>query len=92
MKRSGSKRINKQTFKHAEGKCRICGEPDYNLLDVHRINGGANGGKYSKSNSVSLCVKCHRRTHTGELTIDRYYESTTGRKLRIIEDGIERFV
>ena len=76
-------------FKHAAGKCRICGEPDYDLLDTHRI---LPGKRYTELNCVSLCVKCHRKIHTGQIVIDKYYETTAGRKLRIIEDGSEKFL
>lgn len=87
-----AKRIDKKVFKHAAGKCRICGEPNYAVLQVHRINAGANGGKYSRENSVSLCANCHQKVHDEQIVIDRYYTGSSGTKLRIIEDGIERFV
>lgn len=85
--------IDKQIFKKSAGKCRICGETNYALLDVHRILEGSNGGKYEKSNSSVLCSNCHRKVHDGQIIIDRYYPTTGGLKLRIIrEDGKEDFV
>tara|TARA_B100001057_G_C22544466_1_gene830957 strand:+ start:281 stop:556 length:276 start_codon:yes stop_codon:yes gene_type:complete len=84
--------INKKQNKLAAGKCRICGEDDYALLDNHRIVEGAKGGKYTKYNVVVLCSNCHRRTHDGQIVIDRYYLSTAGTVLRVFIDGEERFV
>jgi 5-methylcytosine-specific restriction endonuclease McrA len=87
-----NKRINKKNFKHSEGKCRICGETNYNLLDVHRIIPGSKNGKYNKENSVTICANCHRKIHANEIKIDRYYQSTNGFLLRIIENEKERFI
>ena len=84
--------IDKKQNKLAAGKCRICGESDYALLDNHRIIEGAKGGKYIAQNVVVLCANCHRRTHDGQIIIDRYYLSTAGMVLRVIIDGEERFV
>jgi hypothetical protein len=86
-------KIDKKAFKKSQNKCRICGEEDYALLDVHRILEGKNGGKYLRYNSVSLCANCHRRVHDGQIVIDKYYLSTSGEHvLRIIENGEEKFV
>jgi hypothetical protein len=38
--------------KRVNGKCIFCGEEDYNLLDVHRINPGSEGGQYTTFNTV----------------------------------------
>lgn len=84
--------MNKQTFKHAAGKCRICGESNYVTLQAHRINDGQYGGKYTKMNCVSVCGNCHARIHAKQLIIDRYYTSSSGKKLRIIENGVEKFI
>ncbi len=85
--------INKKSFKKSSGKCRICGEPRYDLLDTHRITPGAEGGKYTESNSVVLCSNCHRSVHSGEVAIDRYYLCTDGTyKLRIERKGVEEFL
>lgn len=82
----------KKVLKKSEGKCRICGENNYALLDTHRITPGSEGGKYTYANSVVACSNCHRRVHAGQIIIDRYYLSTDGTyKLRIVEDGIEKF-
>jgi 5-methylcytosine-specific restriction endonuclease McrA len=88
-----NKNIDKKQLKKTAGKCRICGEPEYAVLDVHRIVPGQVGGKYKENNSVVLCANCHRRVHaTGEIEIDRYYPSTGGYLLRIVENGEEKFV
>ena len=95
MKNSVSKNDvvqDKKTFKKAAGKCRLCEEDRYSTLSVHRIKPGSEGGKYTKNNVVVCCENCHRRIHDGEIEIDRYYDSTAGTLLRIIENGEEKFV
>ena len=89
-----AKLINKKVYKKSEGKCRICGEDDYNTLDVHRaMVPGKDGGKYRKSNSICACANCHRKIHAGEIKILGWYNSTKGEVLHIIrEDGEEDFV
>jgi hypothetical protein len=45
------------------------------------------------NNVVACCVICHRKIHISKtIQIDRWYFSTGGYLLRIVEDGIERFV
>jgi len=84
---------DKQSFKKSQGKCRICGNKIYSTLDIHRIKPGAENGQYFSTNSTVLCGNCHRRVHAGEIVIDRYYQSTSGKKmLRIIRNGKEEFV
>jgi 5-methylcytosine-specific restriction endonuclease McrA len=87
MKRT--KNIKKKDYKKVSGSCRICGEEQYELLDVHRIQAG---GQYSYANSVSLCCKCHRKVHSGSIIVDKWYMSTAGYLLRILENGVEKFV
>lgn len=84
-----TKTINKKEFKKVAGSCRLCKEEQYELLDVHRIQAG---GQYSYANSVSLCCKCHRKVHSGSIIVDKWCMSTAGYVLRIIEDGVERFI
>jgi len=84
---------DKKIFKKTEGKCRLCGCDIYATLDVHRIKPGEKGGEYHQSNSICTCSNCHRRIHDEEIVIDKYYKCTSGRKmLRIVENGVERFV
>jgi 5-methylcytosine-specific restriction endonuclease McrA len=85
-------RINKKEYKRAAGKCRICKNPSYSQLDVHRLLPGEAGGKYTLENSVPICSNCHRAVHAKEIEIDRWYFSTAGYLLRIIVNGEERFV
>tara|TARA_B100001778_G_scaffold334984_1_gene350357 strand:+ start:28588 stop:28866 length:279 start_codon:yes stop_codon:yes gene_type:complete len=84
--------IDKQSFKKSCGKCLICGEDNYDLLDVHRIVPGSEGGRYTKDNSVTLCSNCHRRVHAGEIDIHRYYNSTAGTVLHVTLQGEEKFL
>jgi hypothetical protein len=84
------KRYSKQQlFKLVAKKCRFCPEDKYELLDVHRIVAGADGGKYHEWNAVTCCSNCHRKCHCGEIKIDRYYNSTKGRILHYWRDGQE---
>jgi len=59
--------IDKKIYKQASGACKICGETDPAVLDVHRILEGHNGGRYTRDNCVTLCCKCHRRVHDGQI-------------------------
>lgn len=81
----------KQLLKRIEKKCRICGESNYSLLDVHRIVPGAAGGKYTRQNSVPLCVSCHRKVHSGLITVVGQHYSTAGYLLHYFENGQEFF-
>lgn len=89
-----AKLINKKIYKKAEGKCRICGETDYEILDVHRaIVPGKDGGKYTKGNSICCCSNCHRKIHADKIQILGWHTSTKGKVLHIIrENGEEDFV
>jgi hypothetical protein len=73
------KLINKKHKKKQEGKCYLCGTTDYELLDVHRIKEGADGGKYTDFNSLVVCVACHRKIHAGKIQIHGRYFSTAAR-------------
>jgi len=87
------KKIDKKQVKHTAGRCRLCGNPSYEVLDVHRINYNSEYKKYSLDNTVVLCSNCHRKVHDEKtIVIDRWYASTAGPMLRIIENGIEKFV
>ncbi len=85
------KLIDKQVLKRSEGRCYLCFEDDYSLLDVHRIVEGQDGGRYTNHNAVVLCANCHRRHHHGDLTIHRWYQGTGGRVLHYTEDGEEKW-
>ena len=85
--------INKKSFKQRHGKCQICGEERYKLLDIHRFKKeGKDGGRYSEANCICCCVKCHRLIHTGEIKIIGVHNSTIGKLLNYIdEEGKEHF-
>ena len=85
--------ISKKAFKHRQGKCQICGEKEYKLLDVHRIIPGEEGGKYEEGNCVCLCTGCHRKHHTKLIKIIGWFHSTKGNVLLFIdENGEEKFI
>jgi len=79
----------KQMEKRIAKKCLICEENDYNILDVHRIVPGSEGGKYKKWNMVCLCSNCHRRVHSGEIEIEGKHMSTSGPIVHYFVDGKE---
>ncbi len=90
----GKKRflINKKAKKMYEKVCYICGEDDYDLLDVHRIVPGKEGGQYTEHNSLVTCSNCHRKCHSGRVIIDRKYQTTLGKwLLHYWEDGEEKW-
>lgn len=72
------KLINKAIKKKIDKKCKFCEEDDLCTLDVHRITPGSEGGKYTEHNTVTCCVKCHRKIHNQKIKIDRKYYSTKG--------------
>ena len=84
--------IDKVAKKHADGKCYFCPCDNYALLDVHRILEGADGGKYTDFNTVTVCSLCHRKIHAGLIKIDRKYFSTGGWKLHCWIDGEEKWL
>lgn len=84
--------INKIEKKRSEKVCHLCPNDDYSQLDVHRIVPGELGGKYTNHNTVILCVSCHRRVHAGQITIERWYSTSAGRKvLHYWENGEEKW-
>lgn len=84
------KLIDKKAKKKNDGKCYFCQENDYDLLDVHRIKEGANGGRYTEFNTITVCVACHRKVHAGKIQVFRKYYSTGGWILHYInEEGKE---
>ena len=51
-------------------KCQICGQA-HGKLEVHHIQFRSQGGSNSMNNLTTLCSKCHRKVHSGELTFDK---------------------
>ena len=58
--------ISKKFQKLVKGKCKICGESRYELLDVHRIIPELG---YNSKNTVVLCTMCHRLHHSNKIKI-----------------------
>lgn len=87
------KLIDKHVYKLEQGKCRLCGDSDPAVLDVHRIQAGADGGTYTRFNCVTLCCKCHRKVHDNQIQILKYYLSSNGSYLlHVIDNGEEKFI
>ncbi len=84
------KLINKQHKKLYKNKCFFCEVNDYDLLDIHRIVPGSEGGIYSNFNSLVNCKNCHALIHAGKIKIDRKYYSTDGTwRVHYWMDGVE---
>lgn len=47
------------------GRCLLCGEEDYRLLEAHRPNKGG----YCHENILTCCVRCHTLVHAGDIEI-----------------------
>lgn len=82
----------KELRKKINNKCLFCGEADKNVLDVHRILPGKDGGKYTLPNTVRCCANCHRKCHSGEIEIKGWYFSTKGMVLHCFKNGKEEFL
>lgn len=92
MPRRRKQLINKTVKKRIDGKCQFCPCDTYELLDVHRIDEGHRGGRYTEHNTVTCCANCHRKIHAGYIKIDRKYPSASGRLvLHYWIDGEERY-
>ena len=87
-KRHSFQEVKKRVF----GRCFFCGEDNYALLDVHRIQPGAEKGKYTNFNTLTTCCKCHRLIHSGSIIIDRKYPTTKGTPIvHFWENGEEKW-
>lgn len=73
------KLVDKVVKKKLAGKCKFCPCDVYELLDLHRIIEGNEGGRYTDQNTVCCCVACHRKIHAGIIKIDRQYPSMSGK-------------
>lgn len=82
--------MKKKIMKKIAKECYLCGERDYSLLDVHRIQWGKS---YSRNNTVVICIKCHRRIHCypPQIVVFSWLMSTKGRVLHYCENGVEFF-
>jgi len=87
------KNINKQIFKKIHNKCAICNLSIASTLDVHRyITEGKDGGEYTESNSLVLCVLHHRMVHSGEIVIKGVYNSTGGKVITYNDENGQEII
>lgn len=92
MKRLNVPFVSKKFQKRVAGRCRVCKEPIQEVLDVHRILEGQDGGKYSYDNTCVICTKCHRLQQAGTIQILGWVHSSAGRLLHIVDEyGKEDF-
>lgn len=82
--------IDKKAKKLYDGECRICGESNYELLDVHRIVAGST---YEDKNTCVICSNCHRKCHAHLIQIDRQYLRSDGKWVLhyFDEKGVEHY-
>lgn len=80
------KYTQKQCKKLLMKKCFFCGCGDYALLDTHRIE---QGGKYTSWNELICCCACHRRIHSGQITVYGKHNSTGGVVVHFTMNGQE---
>lgn len=52
---------------------------DYDLLQVHRILPGEEGGPYTNINTISCCGNCHNKIHSGKIKVIEKKYCTSGR-------------
>ncbi len=83
--------VDKVAQKHNDGSCVICDNKDYDVLNLHRIIPGADGGRYTAWNVITVCANCHNRIHAGQIVIDRKYPSTSGRPVLHFWEGEQEF-
>ena len=86
------KLINRKVDKLAAKKCQICGTDDLDTLEYHRIIHGEDGGTYIPSNVVICCSSCHTLIHKDRIQIKGWFESTGGKVLIVVKDGIEKII
>lgn len=86
-----SKPTKKQIRKLIAGKCFFCDSDEYEILDLHRIIQGCQGGTYNEANTVVCCCSCHRLVHAGKIIIDKKYNSTKGPLLHYFIEGKEYY-
>jgi hypothetical protein len=84
--------MDKKIRKRSDRKCHFCDEDNYELLDLHRIIPGSEGGKYKEYNVVTVCCKCHRKIHAGIIEVYRWCMSTAGYVLYCKIDDEEKFI
>lgn len=85
--------MNKQHKKLRDKHCLFCHLEDYDLLDVHRILPGSEGGTYSEHNSITVCLHCHRKIHAGRIITHRKYYTSKGLYVLHCEiDGEEKWI
>ena len=51
-------------------KCRMCKKKNVKL-EVHHILERTNGGTNRPDNLITLCVECHKKVHSGEITLGK---------------------
>jgi len=61
------------------GLCDICGEAHF--LETHHINGRNIEKANDDFNLTSICANCHLSLHLGEIIINGWYMTTSGKIL-----------
>lgn len=82
--------MDKKAKKRIDKKCTFCDVAQYELLDLHRIKPGSQGGKYRPGNTVTVCPLHHRMIHAGNIIVKEKRFSTGGYVVICEIDGQER--
>lgn len=77
--------INKKNFKKYAKNCFFCNDKNLNILDVHRILEGSNGGTYHSQNVIVVCANCHRKIHANEIKIIKKHKAYNSSSNYILE-------
>jgi len=67
------KRLEKALYQETGSSCAVCREDDIHLLEVHHIMPFARVKRHDPANMIVLCVKCHAKAKSLEITPDQLY-------------------
>jgi len=85
MKNSSRRKINRT----GKAKCELC--PNTVFLEQHHIRGRKILKANHPSNLVNICPNCHTKVHYGEIVIEKWASTTSGRELIWHLKGEESF-
>ena len=82
----GYKSVDDYVYALQDGKCACCGS---SMIDhYHHIRPRHLGGSDGPENIAGLCNKCHRKVHTGELSLDKLGQAKKYAALSVLNQAI----
>ena len=75
MKRSSIKKRNRS----GRMPCDVCEQPEY--LVEHHIRGREIQNPNHPSNLANICPNCHYKIHKGDIILEQWLSSTSGKQL-----------